>query len=58
MVTILMSAKVASLVSLKIKVFFNKGYNLMSSSTKMYHVTQIILFLWSCDNSLETLEIL
>ena len=29
MVTILMSAKVVSLVSLKIKAFFNKGYSVI-----------------------------
>ena len=41
MVTILMmSAKMATLGVLKIKVFRNKGYDV---STKIYHVTQILL---------------
>ena len=47
-VTILMmSAKMATLSILKIKVFWNKGYDViilsMTSLTKFYHVTQIIL---------------
>ena len=47
-VTILMmSAKMATLSILKIKVFWNKGYDVIilsiTSLTKFYHVTQIIL---------------
>ena len=48
MVTILMiSAKIATLGLLKIKVFRNKGYDAIISvydvSTKIFHVTQILL---------------
>ena len=48
MVTILMmSAKMATLGLLKTKVFRNKGYDVifmsMTPSTKIYHVTQILL---------------
>ena len=47
-VTILMMpAKIATLSILKIKVFWNKGYDViilsMTLLTKFYHVTQIIL---------------
>ena len=47
-VTILMiPAKIATLSILKIKVFWNKGYDViilsMTLLTKFYHVTQIIL---------------
>ena len=41
-----MSAKMATLGLLEIKVFWNKGYDVimcMRSPTKCYHVTQIIL---------------
>ena len=42
-----MSAKMATLGLLKMKVFSNKGYDVMifsmTSSTKVYHVTQIML---------------
>ena len=48
MVVILMiSPKLATLGLLKIKVFLNKGYDVIipvqTSPTKLYHVTQIIL---------------
>ena len=48
MVRILMiSAKMATLGLLKIKIFWNQGYYVIISvydiSTKFYHVTQIIL---------------
>ena len=54
MVTILMmSAKMATLGLLKIKVFLNKGYDViflpMTSPTKFYHVTHITLWMWSYD---------
>ena len=63
MVTILMkSAKMATLGLLKIKISWNKGYDAISSAmtspTKFYHVTQIILSMWSCDQSLATLAFL
>ena len=46
MITILMiSAKMATLGLLEIKVFWNKSYDVMTSSmtspTKFYHITQI-----------------
>ena len=61
--TILMrSAKMATLGLLKIKIFWNKGYDViilsMTSSTKIYHVTHIILLMWLCDQSLVTLALL
>ena len=43
----MMSAKMATLGLLKTKVFWNKGYDVkflsLTSPTKFYHVTQIIL---------------
>ena len=56
MVTILMmSAKIATLGLLKIKVFWNNGFGViissMTSPTRFYYVTQIILKMWWCDNS-------
>ena len=55
----MMSAKLATLGLLKIKVF-NKGYDLIffprMSLTKFYNVTKIILQMWSCDQSLVTVE--
>ena len=54
-----MSAKIATAALLKIKVFSNKGYYViilsMTSPTKFFHMTQIILWMWSCDQSLVTL---
>ena len=41
--------------------FQNKGYDVimsMTSPTKFYHVTQIILLIWSCDQSLVTVAFL
>ena len=54
MVTILMmSAKMATLGLLKIKVFLNKGYDViflpMTPPTKFYHMTHITLWMWSYD---------
>ena len=61
MVTILMmSGKIAGL--LKIKVFWNKGYDViiisMMSPTKYYQVIQIILQMWPCDQILVTVSFL
>ena len=56
---LMMSAKMAAPVFLKIKVFRNKGYYVMYSvmtlPTKFCHMTQIILWMRSCDQSLVTL---
>ena len=50
-----MSAKIATAALLKIKVFSNKGYYViilsMTSPTKFFHMTQIILWMWSYDQS-------
>ena len=47
MIKILMSTKMGTLGLLKIKLFRNKGYDVIISaygvSTKIYHVTQILL---------------
>ena len=55
---LMMSAKMATLGLLKIKIFRNKGYDVIPSLhdvlMKFYHVTQIILSMWSCDQSLVT----
>ena len=40
---IMMLAKLVTLGPLKIKVFWNKGYDVMTSPTKFYLVAQIIL---------------
>ena len=63
MVTVvMMSAKMAILSLLKLKVFLNKGYDVIISVydviNKIYHVTQIILQMWSFDQSLVTLVLL
>ena len=63
MVTILMMlAKMATLGLLNIKVFRNKGYDVAISLydviNKIYHVNQILLQMWSCDQSLVTLGLL
>ena len=63
MVTILMMlAKIAILGLLKIKVFRNKGYDVITSLydviNKICQVTQILLQIWSCDQSLVTLGLL
>ena len=58
----MMSAKLVAAGLLKTKVFWNKGYDtwLLSvmSPTKFYHVTQIIFYMGSCDQSLVTLAFL
>ena len=45
--TLIMSAKLATPGLLKIKIFQNKGYDIiiltMTSTTKFYHMTHIIL---------------
>ena len=50
-----MSAKLATPGLLKIKIFRNKGYDVIipdyTSPTKFYHVTQIILKMLSFDQS-------
>ena len=54
-----MSAKHATPGLLKIKIFQNKAYDVIINDydvTKKFHyVTQIILSMWSCDQSLVTL---
>ena len=54
----IISAKLATPDLLKIAVFWNKvltsHYMSMTSSIKSYHVTQIILYMWYCDQSLVT----
>ena len=58
MVKILMiSAKMATPVLLKIKVITSYILS-MTSPTKFCHMTQIILWIWSCDQSLVTLAFL
>ena len=56
---LMMSAKMATPGLLKIKYFEIKvitSYILsMTSPTKFCHMTQIILWMWSCDQSLITL---
>ena len=48
---LMMSAKLASVGLIKIKVFGNKGYNVINSvhdvTNKIYLVIQIILKMWS-----------
>ena len=60
MVTVLMmSTKIVTLGLLKIKVFWNKGYDIIISvhdvTKKILSVSQIILKMWSCDQCLVTL---
>ena len=59
---LIMSAKLAALGFLKIKVFWNKGYDVIifvyTSPRKSYQMTQIILQIWSCGQSLVTLAFL
>ena len=56
MVEILTSAKMATPGLLKIKYFEIKSYILsMTSPTKFCHMAQIILWIWSCDQSVVTL---
>ena len=55
MVAILMSAKLATLGLLKINTLSNKIYDAIISfyditdKIKFYHVTQMILYMWSCE---------
>ena len=63
MVTILMMlANLATLGLLKIKVFWNKGYDIIifvhTSPTKCYLVIQVITYMWSCGQSLVNLVFL
>ena len=63
MVTILMmSAKMATLGLVEIRVFWKKGYDVIvfvhDVTKKFYHVIQIILYMWSCDQSLVTVAYL
>ena len=56
--TLIMSAKLTTPGLLKIKIFQNKGYDIiltMTSTTKFYDMTHIILQIWSCAQSLVTL---
>ena len=63
MVTILMmSAEMATSGCRKTKVFGKKNmmsqFLLMTSPTKVYHLIQIILRIWLCDQSLVTVAFL
>ena len=53
---LIMSAKLGTLGLLQRKVFWNKGYDVIifvhDVIKKIYHVTQIILLMWSCEQSL------
>ena len=60
---LMMSAKFTTLGLLKIKVFWNKGYDTIIfvhdvTFQKIYHVTHIIFSMWSLDQSLVTLVFL
>ena len=59
---VMMSAKLATLGLLKKRYFENKimmsQFLPMTLSTKFYHMTQIILYEWSCDQNLVTLAFL
>ena len=59
---LMISAKMAALDLLKIKVFSNKGYDVIISehdATKnVLSRIQITLWIWSCDQSLVTLGFL
>ena len=58
----MISAKTITLGLLKIKVCWNKGYNVITSvhdvTKKSYHVHQMKLQIWSCDQSFVTLAFL
>ena len=55
---LMMSEKMATLGLLKIKVFWSKGYDIIiSDQAELYHVTQIILWMWSFDQSLLTIAL-
>ena len=57
-----MAGKLATLGLLKIKVFRNEGFDIISYgndvTAKFYHVPQIILKMWSCDQRSVTLAFL
>ena len=59
---LMISAKMAALDLLKIKVFSNKGYDVIVSehdvTKKGLSRVQITLWIWSCDQSLVTLRFL
>ena len=61
-IALMKSAKVATLVLLNLKVFWIKVmaslFLSITSPTKIYHVTQVILWMWSYDQSLVTLAFL
>ena len=53
---LMMSAKMATPSLVKIKIFWNTSHILsITSRTKFCHITQIKLWMWSCDQSLVTL---
>ena len=59
---LMMPAKLATLELLKIKIFENKDYDVITSlidfTKELCYVTQIILYMWSCDQGLATLAFL
>ena len=61
-IILMMSAKMARSGFLKITVFWNNAYDVIisvkTSSTKFYHVIQILLYMCSCDQSLAILAFL
>ena len=61
-IILMMSAKMARSGFLKITVFWNNAYDVIisvkASSTKFYHVIQILLYMCSCDQSLAILAFL
>ena len=61
-IVLMRSAKLATLVLFNLKVFWIKVmtslFLFITSPTKIYHVTQIILWMWSYDQSLVTLAFL
>ena len=58
----MMSAKLATPGLLKIKIFQNKGHDVIipdyDVTNKVFHVTHIMLYMWSCDQSLVPLAFL
>ena len=65
---LMISGKMAALGLLKIKVFWNKGYQhkgtlfwkkvlSMTLPTKIYHLIQIIWYMWLCDHSIRNSSI-
>ena len=61
-IILMMSVKMATPGLFKITIFWNKGYDVIipvhGVPTKFYHVIQIILKMWSFDQSLVTLAFL